>query len=175
LRTAHALGTVGIYSTTKQWGQITGGSQQFAALPFWGAGAASALTATDICAAKVGPNGGPIQLVQFVLNGFDQNLVCATAAKIAAKVTAKVPTGIKHGKIVTVKATLTSEAGAPVANAKVTISLGKKKYSATTDLTGIAKIKVTAPAKPGMQLVLVSAAGGSFYTVTSFVSSTQIK
>jgi hypothetical protein len=113
-------------------------------------------------------------LVQFVANSFDQNLVCANAGQIGSTLTARVPKAIKHGSKVTIKAKFLSESGFGVANVKVTLKLGKKKFSALTDASGIAKIKVLAPLKSGFVLIVVSSNSSQFYRASSFVSSSKI-
>jgi len=66
--------SVGIYSTSYQWGQITGGQNAtFASTPNWVAGA-TAKTARNYCNASF--TGGPVTYVQYPSNGFDADLAC---------------------------------------------------------------------------------------------------
>ena len=67
---------LGFYSTTAQWGTITGGSQAFATLPSWGAGAPSEKAAKQHCVSTPGFTGGTLALVQYIFNGFDANVRC---------------------------------------------------------------------------------------------------
>ncbi len=66
---------VGFYSTGHQWGQITGGSEAFAAHPSWVAGAQTLRTAKGFCSGG-GFTGGPIVLTQYIASGFDADYRC---------------------------------------------------------------------------------------------------
>lgn len=67
------VGTVGIYSTGYQWGQITGGNQLGSA-PNWVAGALNAKSAPGSCSSSF--SGGKVGLVQYSSGGFDANYAC---------------------------------------------------------------------------------------------------
>ena len=67
---------LGIYSTTAQWGTITGGSTAFAALPSWGAGAPNEKAAKQHCISTPGFTGGRLAMVQFIVSGFDADIRC---------------------------------------------------------------------------------------------------
>lgn len=68
---------IGFYSTTYQWGVITGGTQVFAAYPSWGAGARNEKVATNLCQTTTTSfTGGPLTLVQYPYSGFDADLRC---------------------------------------------------------------------------------------------------
>jgi hypothetical protein len=70
------VGTVGVYSTSYQWGQITGGSgTQFVLQPAWIAGTGSLSTATSNCK-QASFTGGPVVLAQYASNGFDADVHC---------------------------------------------------------------------------------------------------
>lgn len=70
---SHGVTTVGIYSTTYQWGQITGGWQNN--LPSWGATTwRTASQAATFCKGHEF-TGGPSYLMQF-LGKLDQNVAC---------------------------------------------------------------------------------------------------
>jgi hypothetical protein len=70
------VGTVGVYSTSYQWGQITGGSgTQFALQPAWIAGTGSLSTARANCS-QTSFTGGPVVLAQYASNGFDADAHC---------------------------------------------------------------------------------------------------
>ena len=68
--------SIGVYSTTVQWGEITGGTAAFAAYPSWGAGAPSENAAKRHCVATPGFTGGDLALVQYPYSGFDANVRC---------------------------------------------------------------------------------------------------
>jgi hypothetical protein len=67
---------LGFYSTTAQWGEITGASKVFAAFPSWGAGAPNESVAKRHCTSTAGFTGGPLAMVQYIYNGFDANVRC---------------------------------------------------------------------------------------------------
>ena len=67
---------IGFYSTTVQWGEITGGSKAFAPMPSWGAGAPNESVAKRHCVSTPGFTGGSLALVQYIYNGFDANVRC---------------------------------------------------------------------------------------------------
>jgi hypothetical protein len=73
---ASGVTTVGIYSTSYQWTQITGGTgTDFAAQPAWIAGARSQATATSNCA-STSFTGGRVTLAQYTQSGYDADLYC---------------------------------------------------------------------------------------------------
>lgn len=67
---------LGFYSTTTQWGTITGGTKAFAAYPSWGAGAPSEKAAKQHCISTPGFTGGRLALVQYPWSGFDADIRC---------------------------------------------------------------------------------------------------
>ncbi len=68
---------LGFYSTTYQWGVITGGTTVFAAYPSWGAGARRERVARNLCdSTTTSFTGGPLTLVQYPYSGFDADLRC---------------------------------------------------------------------------------------------------
>ena len=70
------VSTVGVYSTSYQWGQITGGSgTQFAAQPVWVAGVGSLSTAKSNCT-STSFTGGRVTLAQYASNGYDADVHC---------------------------------------------------------------------------------------------------
>ncbi|HET6818301.1 MAG TPA: hypothetical protein VFH66_13830 [Mycobacteriales bacterium] len=70
------VATVGIYSTSYQWQQITGGTgTQFVAQPVWVAGTGSLSTARANCT-STSFTGGSIQLGQYAQSGYDANTHC---------------------------------------------------------------------------------------------------
>jgi hypothetical protein len=74
---AAGVTSLGFYSTTLQWGVITGGSKVFAAYPSWGAGARNERVAKNLCATTtMSFTGGPLTLVQYPYSGFDADIRC---------------------------------------------------------------------------------------------------
>jgi hypothetical protein len=68
--------SIGVYSTTYQWAQITGGSDiQFATQPAWVAGTGSLSTAQSNCA-STSFTGGHVTLTQYAYNGYDADYHC---------------------------------------------------------------------------------------------------
>jgi hypothetical protein len=67
---------LGFYSTTAQWGEITGGTTAFAQYPSWGAGAPSERVAKNHCVSTPGFTGGRLALVQYPWSGYDADLRC---------------------------------------------------------------------------------------------------
>ena len=67
---------VGFYSTTAQWGEITGGTQIFSPMPSWGAGAPNESVAKRHCVSTPGFTGGRLAMVQYIYQGFDANVRC---------------------------------------------------------------------------------------------------
>lgn len=66
--------TVGVYSTSYQWGQITGGESL--AVPNWVAGASRAAQASRWCSASYSFTGGAVKLVQYPSGSFDGDVAC---------------------------------------------------------------------------------------------------
>ena len=68
---------LGFYSTTAQWGTITGGTKVFSPMPVWGAGASSESGALSLCASTTTSfTGGKLVLVQYIASGFDVDIRC---------------------------------------------------------------------------------------------------
>ena len=67
---------IGFYSTTVQWGTITGGTKTFSAMPSWGAGAPSEKAAKQHCVSTPGFTGGKLAMVQYIWSGFDADVRC---------------------------------------------------------------------------------------------------
>jgi hypothetical protein len=67
---------LGFYSTTAQWGTITGGTTAFAGYASWGAGAPNQSTALSHCVSTPGFTGGRLALVQYTSGGFDADVAC---------------------------------------------------------------------------------------------------
>lgn len=68
---------LGFYSTTYQWGLITGGTKVFAAHPSWGAGARSERVARNLCETTTTSfTGASLVMVQYPYQGFDANVRC---------------------------------------------------------------------------------------------------
>lgn len=66
--------TAGVYSTSYQWGIITGGMQL--AIPNWVAGASSAADAASRCSSPFTGSSGSVWLVQYPGGAFDADYAC---------------------------------------------------------------------------------------------------
>jgi hypothetical protein len=65
---------IGIYSTPYQWNIIAGNFKP--GLPVWAAGAKNKYTAQLHCQDKYAFTGGPVHMVQFIEDEFDNNHLC---------------------------------------------------------------------------------------------------
>lgn len=72
---SRGVSTVGVYSTTYQWGQITGGATLGGA-PVWYAGVGSLAQAQSRCASTYSFTGGAMTLTQYAVNGLDGDWRC---------------------------------------------------------------------------------------------------
>ena len=67
---------IGFYSTTVQWGQVTGATTDFSGYLSWGAGSPNEKVAKSHCVSTPGFTGGRLALVQYPYAGFDADLPC---------------------------------------------------------------------------------------------------
>jgi hypothetical protein len=72
---AKGVDSVGVYSTSHQWQQITGGASLHKA-PVWYAGVGGPSSAAAHCASTYSFTGGPVRLTQFRKGGFDADNAC---------------------------------------------------------------------------------------------------
>jgi hypothetical protein len=78
--------SVGIYSTSKQWGQVAGSYNP--GLPVWVAGAPDAGSAPGYCTAADAFGGGQVWLVQVTGDQFDNDYACSPQSAVAVQVPA---------------------------------------------------------------------------------------
>ena len=76
--------SVGIYSTSKQWGQVAGNFSP--ALPVWVAGAPDAGSAPGYCAGSYAFGGGPVWLVQVTGDQFDADYACSPQSAVGVQI-----------------------------------------------------------------------------------------
>ena len=77
LRDVAGVTRLGFYSTTYQWGLITGGTKVFAEYPSWGAGARNERAAKSLCQTTTTSfTGGRLAMVQWIESGFDADIRC---------------------------------------------------------------------------------------------------
>jgi hypothetical protein len=72
---ARGVSTVGAYSTTSQWTQITGGAS-LGSIPVWYAGVGTLAQAQSRCASAYSFTGGSVTLTQYASGGFDADWRC---------------------------------------------------------------------------------------------------
>ena len=77
------------------------------------------------------------------------------------------PTNATHGASITLSATLKTSAGAAIANRTITFTLNGATLTATTNSSGVASVKTTAPVKPGKYTINVAFAGDATYAAAS--------
>jgi major membrane immunogen (membrane-anchored lipoprotein) len=69
--------SLGIYSTTSQWGVITGGaSTAFSTIPVWVPGLASTLAAAQAACVTTSFTGARVAMIQYPSQGYDGDYVC---------------------------------------------------------------------------------------------------
>ena len=74
--TGQGVTSVGYYSTSYQWGQITGGANLGASYPDWLAGYSDLSGAQAACTITTGFSGGRVELTQYPASGFDADYHC---------------------------------------------------------------------------------------------------
>ncbi len=183
------VASLGFYSTSYQWGVITGGTSAFSAHPSWVAGANDAADANANCA-DPGFTGGGVALAQYVTGGFDADLDCSPAPVLTSIVVLPATASVVAGGSVRFGATGYDQSGKPMATQPAmtwTVTGGGSfdssgQFSATTaggpftvsassgGVAGTAKITVTAPPdfslSVGPSSVAIARGGTATYTVT---------
>ncbi len=86
LRSAGAVGPIGLYSTTLQWQAITGLSQFGQSFPDWYAGLGALAAAESHCQTSF--SGGRVELAQFAVAGLDGDVACPTPVGPGLRITA---------------------------------------------------------------------------------------
>jgi len=106
----------GFYSTSYQWGVITGGTTTFKAYPSWVAGAADPAGASANCAGP-GFTGGGVTLAQYPSGGFDADLRCSTATLVLTTITVSpASASVQTGKTEQFGATGYDQFGSPMSS-----------------------------------------------------------
>ena len=196
--TVAGVASLGFYSTSYQWGVITGGTTTFSAYPSWIAGATDASGASADCSGP-GFTGGAVWLAQYPSGGFDANVLCPTDDALLSSITVapastSVPTnGTQQftatgldpfGKPLTVQPAFTwSVSGGGTINGSGLLSAGPSAggpflVSAASGLvSGTASITVTSVAPSDFQLTLspasVSVRRGRTATYTVTITPTN--
>jgi Bacterial Ig-like domain (group 2). len=108
------VASLGFYSTSYQWGVVTGGTSAFSAYPSWVAGAADATGAAANCAG-LGFTGGGVALAQYPSGGFDTDLRCSTANPVLTTImVAPAIASVQTGKTQQFTATGLDQFGQPM-------------------------------------------------------------
>jgi hypothetical protein len=108
------VASLGFYSTSYQWGVITGATNAFSGYPSWVAGAADAAGAAANCPGP-GFTGGGVALAQYASGGFDANLRCSTANPVLSTITvAPTSASVQTGKTQQFTATGLDQFGQPM-------------------------------------------------------------
>jgi hypothetical protein len=71
----HGVATVGVYSTSSQWSQITGGAS-LGGVPVWYAGVGTLAQAQSRCSSAYSFTGGAVTLTQYATDGLDGDWRC---------------------------------------------------------------------------------------------------
>lgn len=164
LRTVAQVQTVGIYSTTYQWGLITGGNvSDFADVISWhavGSGATAETRAKTLCASQPGFTGGQKVRVQYVDDALDLDVnVPCTVVKASVKTAYVGVKSVKVKRTITLKVSLKTTQGMPVAKRPVVVTFAGKKHLLTTGASGSASKKIVAPKYRGNYKLKVSFEG----------------
>jgi hypothetical protein len=165
---------VGIYSVNSHWEAITGNTKAFSDHEAWNAvGTDGEPVAISQCLSQPGFTGAPETRVQYIdtaLN-LDVNVPCefTKSSSIAAYKGTK---SIARNRTMTLKATLKTAFGTPMANQTVTLVFNRKTYVLKTSSTGTATKTITSPKYRGSYKVQITYVGNDILngaSVTSYV------
>ncbi len=178
LRSVAQVQTLGIYSTSYQWGVITGGNvSDFSDLISWhaiGGGATAETRAKELCASQPGFTGGQKVRVQYIDSSLDLDVnVPCTLVKASVKPSYVGVKSVKVKKAMTLKVSLKTVQGVPIAKRSVVVTFAGKKHQLTTGPTGIASKRITAPKYRGNYKVKLNFVGAEILNPAS--ASTTIR
>lgn len=156
---------LGFYSVTSHWNAITGGTTAFSDHETWMAvGQDGEQAAINECLTTTGFTGAPETRVQYIDTALDLDVnVPCTIAKASTAVTYSGSKSVHPSRTMTLKATLKTALGTPMANRTVSIVFNKKTYTLTTNSSGIASKSITAPKYRGTYRVSLSYAGNDLF------------
>lgn len=167
---------IGIYSVTSHWQAITGGSTAFSDHETWMAvGEDGELAAINQCVSQPGFTGGPETRVQYidVATDLDVNVPCSfEKANSATSYTGS--KSAKPTRLMTLKATLKTALGTPMANRTVRLVFNKKTYTLTTNSSGVASKTIYAPKYRGTYKVTTAYAGNDLFNAASSTSYVKV-
>ena len=84
-------------------------------------------------------------------------------------------TNAAHGASITLSATLKTSSGAGLSNRTISFTLNGATLTATTNSSGVASVKTTAPAKAGTYPITVAFAGDTTYAAASTSVSLRVR
>jgi hypothetical protein len=171
--------TVGIYSTSYQWGLITGGDvADFSDLPSWhaiGGGATAEARAKTLCLEQPGFTGGQKTRVQYIDSALnlDVNVPCTLVkADVApAYLGAK---SVRVKRSMTLKLSLKTVRGVPVAGKEVSVTFAGQTRKLITGATGSVSAKIKAPKYRGKYRVSLSFTGTDILNPAAATASVKV-
>jgi hypothetical protein len=171
--------TVGIYSTSYQWGLITGGDvADFSDLPSWhaiGSGATAEARAKTLCLEQPGFTGGQKTRVQYIDSALnlDVNVPCTLVkADVApAYLGAK---SVRAKRSMTLKLSLKTVRGVPVAGKEVSVTFAGQTRKLITGATGIVSAKIKAPKYRGKYRLSLSFTGTDILNPAAATASVKV-
>lgn len=167
---------LGIYSVTSHWNAITGGSTAFSDHETWMAvGTDGEQAAISECASQAGFTGAPETRVQYIdsVSNLDVNVPCSFT-KTNSALTYSGTKSIGRNRTMTLKATLKTAIGTPMANQSVSIRFNGKTYNLKTNASGIASKSVTSPRYRGNYRVTATFASNEIIAASSKVSYVKL-
>ena len=138
---------LGIYSVTSHWNAITGGTNNFSDHETWMAvGTDGEQAAISECVSQAGFTGAPETRVQYIdpVSNLDVNVPCSFT-KTTSVLTYSGTTRVGRNRTMTLKATLKTSLGTPMANQSVSIRFNGKTYNLKTNAVGVVSKAVTSP------------------------------
>lgn len=166
---------LGIYSVTSHWNAITGASTAFSDHETWMAvGSDGEQAAINQCASQPGFTGGPETRVQYIdaISNLDVNVPCVFE-KTNSVSTYSGTKSVARNRIMSLKITLKTSLGSPMANQAVTVVFNKKTYLLKTNSNGLASKIVTSPRYRGNYKVVATFAGNE--VINSSVKVSYVK
>lgn len=147
--------SVGFYSPSAHWQQITGGTTSFSTSPAWVPGAASSADGQALCSAPA-PSGGPVALVQFPAGANTADLACAAPPQL---------------RLATSAATARPGAASPPLRVELPGAAAAAVTVALTSTSASGRF-ATAPGGPWSALLTVTVAPGSLQTQPVYYEDT---
>ncbi len=167
---------VGIYSVNSHWEAITGNTKAFSDHEAWMAvGTDGEQAAISQCLSQPGFTGAPETRVQYIdtVLDLDVNVPCefTKANSLAAYTGTK---SVARNRTMTLKATLKTAFGTPMANQTVTMVFNRKTYTLKTNSSGVASKTITSPKYRGSYKVQISYSGNDILNGASNTSYVKL-